>query len=214
MRKLGLTLAAAFAATVAAAPASAVTVTFAPGVTTTVNNGTTLENFNEFAAGSAVTSTAKSAAYNVLALNTSVANVGATPNGSGGAGNNYAAILGGGFYSIVLPSFAPVLSFLAGSLDSYNSVTLSLINTTTGVTTSQLFTSLGSGDGRITFDTGSATTLITAALFQSGQNSFEIDNIVSAAPEPATWAMMIMGFGFAGMGLRSSRRSRGKLALA
>lgn len=214
MRKLGLTLAAAFAATVIAAPASAVTVKFDAGVTSTVNNGVVLENFNEYAAGSKVTSTANTAAYNVLALNTNVSGVGATPNGSGGAGNNYAAILGGGFYSVVLPTFAPVLSFLAGSLDSYNSVTLSLIDTKTGATTSQMFNAFGSGDGRITFDTGSATTLITAALFQSGQNSFEIDNIVTAAPEPATWAMMILGFGFAGMGLRSSRRSRGKLALA
>lgn len=54
--------------------------------------------------------------------------------------------------------------------------------------------------------------LISAASFLSGQNSFEIDNIASAAPEPGTWAMMILGFGFAGMGLRSRRR--GKLALA
>ncbi|MEG3174721.1 PEPxxWA-CTERM sorting domain-containing protein [Sphingomonas sp. RB3P16] len=201
-------------ATVAAAPASAVTVQFAPGVTTTVNNGTVLQNFNGFTPGSSVTSSSNTAAYQVLALNSDVVNVGKTPNGSGGAGDNYAAILGGGFYSIVLPSFAPVLSFLAGSLDPYNSVTLSLVDTKTGTTTSQMFSAFGNGDGRITFDTGSNTTLITAALFQSGQNSFEIDNIVSAAPEPATWAMMILGFGFAGMGLRSSRRSRGKLALA
>ena len=36
----------------------------------------------------------------------------------------------------------------------------------------------------------------------------------SAVPEPATWAMMIAGFGGAGVALRSSRRRRSAMALA
>jgi len=36
--------------------------------------------------------------------------------------------------------------------------------------------------------------------------------VQSAVPEPATWAMMIGGFGLAGGALRSARRRRGRLA--
>ncbi|MEG3174713.1 PEPxxWA-CTERM sorting domain-containing protein [Sphingomonas sp. RB3P16] len=209
MRKLGLTFAAALAATIAAAPASAATVTVG-SVNSTVNNAGTVQDFSGFAANSFL-------APNVQVLDASVANVGKRPSGSTG---NYLAVLGGGEYTYTLPTFAPVLSFIAGSIDTYNSVTLSILNLSTNTTITQLFTGSqfgntnGSTDVRLTFDTGSSSQVITSALFKSTTNSFEIDNIVSAAPEPATWAMMILGFGFAGMGLRSSRRSRGKLALA
>lgn len=49
---------------------------------------------------------------------------------------------------------------------------------------------------------------VTSVVFASSQNSFEFDTIatVSAAPKPATRAMMIMGFGLAGSAVRSSRR--------
>lgn len=211
MRKLAVTMIAALAAVVTASPAAAVTVNFASGVSTPVNNGIVFEDFNAITPGQSV-------GTNAFAYSADVANKGAKPAGATG---NYAAILGGGSYTVSLPAFAPVLSFLTGSIDSYNSVTLTLVNTALATTnaayqTFQTFTGsqLGTldGDGRITFDTGSSTMLISAANFQSTGNSFEIDNIASAAPEPATWAMMILGFGFAGMALRSRRR--GKLALA
>lgn len=211
MQKLTLALMAALAATVTAAPAAAVTVNFASGVSTTVNNGIIFQNFNGYTAGRPI-------GVNTFAYGADVPNNGKTPSGATG---NYAAILGGGTYTVMLPKFAPVLSFITGTIDTYNSVTLSLVNTALATTdaaylTFQTFTGsqLGAidGDGRITFDTGSSTMLISEASFMSGRNSFEIDSIASAAPEPGTWAMMILGFGFAGMGLRSRRRA--KLALA
>jgi hypothetical protein len=41
----------------------------------------------------------------------------------------------------------------------------------------------------------------------SDTNAFEIDNIVvnSAVPEPATWAMMLLGFGAIGFSMRRRR---------
>lgn len=39
----------------------------------------------------------------------------------------------------------------------------------------------------------------------SGDNSGQISFNISAVPEPATWAMMLMGFGMIGFGLRTSR---------
>ena len=42
-----------------------------------------------------------------------------------------------------------------------------------------------------------------------------IDNItISAVPEPATWAMMIIGFGAAGAAMRNNRRRQAALAVA
>lgn len=211
MRKLAVTMIAALAAAVTASPAAAVTVNFASGVSTTVNNGVVFQNFDGFTAGQSI-------GVNTFAYGADVPSNGRKP--SGGTGN-YAAILGGGSYTVNLNAFAPVLSFLTGSIDTYNSVTLTLVNTALAATDASYRTfetfqgaQIGTinGDGRVTFDTGSSTFLISAATFMSDRNSFEIDSIASAAPEPATWAMMILGFGFAGMALRSRRR--GKLALA
>ena len=49
---------------------------------------------------------------------------------------------------------------------------------------------------------------VTSVVFASSQNSFEFDTIatVSAAPEPATWAMLMTGFGLAGSAVRQRRR--------
>ena len=44
-------------------------------------------------------------------------------------------------------------------------------------------------------------------IFGSGTNSLEIDNISSAVPEPATWAMMVLGF--MGVGFMAYRRKNG-----
>lgn len=41
----------------------------------------------------------------------------------------------------------------------------------------------------------------------SGNSVLTISSLVSAAPEPGTWGMMILGFGMAGFGLRYRRRS-------
>ena len=51
-----------------------------------------------------------------------------------------------------------------------------------------------------------------------GSGGFQLDNIVlndavAAAPEPATWALMLLGFGFVGGALRSAK-SRNKVAVA
>lgn len=54
---------------------------------------------------------------------------------------------------------------------------------------------------------------IASALFSTGEvGNFTLDDIsfggstVSAAPEPATWAMMILGFGLAGVAIRRGRK--------
>jgi len=46
---------------------------------------------------------------------------------------------------------------------------------------------------------------------KSPRSNFTFDDIAVAAPEPATWLMMILGFGLVGSQLR---RSKGKATLA
>ena len=56
----------------------------------------------------------------------------------------------------------------------------------------------------VTYDFGSDD--VSKIEFSSGGNSFEFDKLAGVAvPEPATWAMMIMGFGAAGVMLRRRR---------
>ena len=58
---------------------------------------------------------------------------------------------------------------------------------------------------------GNAGETFSGITLTSGANSFEIDNLaVTGVPEPATWAMMIMGLGTLGVAMRSRR----KLAVA
>jgi hypothetical protein len=97
---------------------------------------------------------------------------------------------------------------------SGNKVTLYLVDGTTAVFTGSELTngaadgnqSSGSTNGRVTFDTRGMGGGILGAKFESTVNAFEFDDFAGAVPEPATWGMMILGFGLAGFGLRRGRR--------
>lgn len=104
------------------------------------------------------------------------------------------------------------LSVYIGSPDAFNSIRFVGLNgfdvTLTGA---QLAAGAFNGDQtigrRMTYDFGDDR--VTQVIFSSTGKSFELDNIaVSAVPEPATWAMMIAGFGMLGGALRASRRGQ------
>jgi hypothetical protein len=115
------------------------------------------------------------------------------------------------------------LSFSAyiGTLDTYNSISFfhngTLIDTFSGSALASI-----AGDGTVadgnpsgdeanrrfyfTFD---ASDQVNQIVFGSGGPAFEFDNFaaaISGVPEPQTWAMMILGFGFIGFMLRNGRR--------
>jgi hypothetical protein len=117
-----------------------------------------------------------------------------------------------------LSSFAGIasVSFIWGSVDSFNTLDVldrldNVIATFTGAnaalppngnqtdpTTNPLAT--------ISFD-GIMQGNIGGLRLSSTQNAFETDNFaVTAVPEPAIWAMLLIGFGFVGVSLRGRKR--------
>ncbi|UAK24681.1 PEPxxWA-CTERM sorting domain-containing protein [Sphingomonas nostoxanthinifaciens] len=79
------------------------------------------------------------------------------------------------------------------------------------------FTSLAGGKSASTTalsDTGLASVWLVSAAFNQSNDAFKLSGISvspapisSPAPEPASWAMMIVGFGAVGAGMRSRRRT-------
>jgi hypothetical protein len=115
------------------------------------------------------------------------------------------------------------ISFFVGTLDSYNTVDLldsagRVIASYDGVAMyDQNGASPPRGDAatsainrRVTF-TGTQGTTYNGIRFSNlgnAQQAFEIDNVsfTAAVPEPATWAMMLVGFGMVGAASRYRRR--------
>jgi hypothetical protein len=140
---------------------------------------------------------------------------GAPPANSTYPGSAYLSVLAGGQAEFLFSSAVSGFSFDWGSIDSYNTLTLF---TTDGPDTvipgSDFFTpadgnQVAPGTNGLFTATGTGGTLFNGFRLNSSANSFEIDNVAVAAavPEPATWAMMLIGFGAVGFGMR---RRRGK----
>ena len=152
-----------------------------------------------------VTSTPTGSGFQIFT--SSVEGQGASVNGS-----NYLAVLSGGNAAYNFATALLSFSFDIGTPDTYNSLTLGFTDGT-----SQVFgeggTAFGvTGDSRLNFvaDDGRR---ISSVSFGSSQNSFEIDNIaVTAVPEPAAWALMILGVGAVGGSLRRRQRTAVRFA--
>jgi hypothetical protein len=98
------------------------------------------------------------------------------------------------------------LSFLWGSPDDYNDLTIVTTHGTYQINGSQMIGLADSGNNADTTDVEftSLTGDILSMAFSSNQNAFEVGGFASAVPEPATWAMMVLGF--LGVGFMAYRR--------
>ncbi|HEX8057065.1 MAG TPA: PEPxxWA-CTERM sorting domain-containing protein [Novosphingobium sp.] len=104
------------------------------------------------------------------------------------------------------------LSFLWGSPDTYNVLTLTTNLGNTFTYTPQDL-SFAVTDGSQAFSQyvqfqASDGEFITAAKFDVSplKDAFEVANFSTGLPEPATWALMIMGIGFAGAAMRRRQK--------
>ena len=197
------------AATLAASPAAAVpktptpTIVYTPG-TYTVPSWTTAKVFQDF---QSVTTTQ---AYKAKAGET-VTGTGVYAVRDSSSGNTFLEIFEGSSYKVSFAQPMQVFSFSLGWLSAANSLTLSFANGTSlalsglqivGSTKSSL---LGTS-GQVTFDMGGQSGILSALFSTTSDcDPFYIDNLSSAAPEPGTWGMMILGFGLAGAALRRRR---------
>ena len=208
MKKFCYAMAAAAALTVSSAANAAITVTFNDGNGGLSAGETSYATFDDASSTGGVTGSG-------YIIQSGSNNSGADP-AVGDQGDPYLSVLGGGNANF---SFAGGLSSLGldyGSADAYNTFILFLSDGTTSSYTGQDLINIGLADGnqteprtngRLTFTTG-GDVFITGLRLVSGRNSLEIDNIgvVSAVPEPGTWAMMLLGFGAIGFTMRRRRR--------
>jgi opacity protein-like surface antigen len=99
-----------------------------------------------------------------------------------------------GYYSV---------SFDWGTNDTWN--TLDLLDRSGNLIESIAGTGTGV-NGRFSY---TSTVAIGALAFKSTVPAFEVDDVTfeSPVPEPASWALMVLGFGAAGVSLRAARRN-------
>jgi len=204
MRTIAL-MGAAVLAVVAPAAYAAPTIHFNAGSGATAPGTTVFQNFESYAPGASIGTNA--AIYSATALQ-------AVRPGFGSTGN-FAAVLGGGSYTV---NFGPtnLFSFVLGSLDTYNTLTLKLAdNSTVSYTGGQIIGGLAFASGSHTSPTSNGVVTFNAnggpeiigATFTSLRDSFEVDNLARGVPEPATWALMILGFGAIGSVMRRRQRA-------
>lgn len=194
------------ATTVLAAPASAVTFVTAPGsISTFAAPSGTVVDFNG-ALPSGFTLTGGS--YLLTTGNTPF--ISATPAFSDGSG--YLSVQAGGLATLQSAAGYRSVSVFVGSIDTFNTVqVLNTVGAVIGTFTGTDFTASANGDQslpstnrRVTFFANAAET-IGGIRFLSSGNSLEVDNVVFAVPEPATWLLMIVGLALVGQAMRVRR---------
>ncbi len=123
----------------------------------------------------------------------------------------YLAVRAGQTASLAISPAVKSLSFYWGSIDTYNTVTFFSGSTQVGsFNGSQIPAAPADGsqgnpvnNRRVNFSFDGAE--VSSVQFSSSQNAFELDTVAAAVPEPATWVMLLAGFGLVGMTAR--RRS-------
>jgi|GEM_PF-523888 len=139
---------------------------------------------------------------------------GAPPANSIPSDTPYLSVLGGGSATIDFGAAVSRFQFDWGSIDRFNTLTIDSTGAEKIIVPGGNFINAANGNqvspgtnGLFTI-WGDAGETFQSITLTSARNSFEIDNLAiggMAVPEPATWAMMIMGFGGVGAMMRRRR---------
>ena len=179
MRKIALAVAAGAALAISSAATAAVTVTASSG----------LNDPNPMSPGSVVTNGT-----------TTTINFGQNPVSGSFTGSFTFTNTAPGLYSIILGTSSPGVTFSSASLTASSGTcsggcALSPFPDNTNLKLANVL--LGSSGSPFTF---------SLAGNAGSSGAFTGNITISAAPEPGTWAMMILGFGAVGMAMHSRRR--------
>jgi len=151
-----------------------------------------------------------------LVTNASVSGVSAQPYGSTGSFWTVSPA-DGTPGNMDLSSFGNIanISFIWGSVDAYNLLEFLDVggNVLASFTGSDVFNPANGNQTDpntnpvVRFNlTGGDQTAFTTLRLSSTSNAFETDNFaINAVPEPATWALMMIGFAAVGFGMRRRR---------
>jgi hypothetical protein len=206
------------AAVTLAAPASALTITLYPNDQPLPVGQTMIDDFdNAIAAGFTFTQNANAYVRSgALGLDNGVS---APPPGDV---TNYETVLSNGLATLATSGLLTSFSFYLGSPDAYNTVTFyGLGGYQQTLSGAAILGAAVNADGdqgvgrRVSYDFG--TERVNRIVFASSGNSFEFDSLAgtvqAAVPEPATWGMMILGFGGIGALIRRRRATPAALAV-
>ena len=120
----------------------------------------------------------------------------------------YLSVGGGQAATLTLARPLEALSFYWGSIDKYNTVSFfSGANKIASFTGGDVPPAPANGsqgnalnNRRVNFDFGGAK--VSSVQFSSAQNAFELDTVAGSVPEPAAWALFLVGFGMIGVSVR------------
>ena len=144
-------------------------------------------------------------------------NVSGLSAGPTGDTTPYLAVLGGGIANISFAEDVRSFSFDYSTVDTYNTLTISYadggFSDVSGDDILKSGQSSGSASG--SFIVNGDGRLISGIALKTLENSFEVDNLavsqtLGTVPEPATWALMVVGFGLVAVSMR--RRSSATVA--
>jgi hypothetical protein len=223
------TLALAAAAALAMSTAAQAAVTFAftpgsdtPGVGYTPTPGYhVVDNFNQASSLAPITGSG----YSLQGPGSTSA--GANPAFPSGDNSTYLSVEAGGVANVnFTQAFTGSFQFDWGSIDDYNTLTIHTLTGDVVITPGGNFVNPANGDQFSGLTNGIFSIFgddITGFSLTSSRNSFEIDDFAvrgginpltgGAIPEPAVWAMMILGFGGVGAMLRR-KRALARVAIA
>lgn len=212
MRKSVSKFAAVLALALGAAPASAVSFVAVDGGMAVFNESKTVglqDKLVTFDAGSPMPAGMVRTGGSLM---TGTSGVGAQPFGSDGS--RYLSVVGRQQAEIrdTLAAGYSVVSLYLGSIDTYNMI--SILDTSGGVIATfpgNFFASTPNGNQTspqtnrlLTFNRSAGDPAFGGVRIQSAGNSAEVENVrfSSPIPEPASWAMMLAGFGVIGLVMR------------